>query len=124
MTGERTISTVVRVAASASGTRSRSAAATAAWYVAYLVPSFSNVSYVCDSRLSCSGCSGACATVQASCTASQGTFRRQHSAQALMSSCQNDTDLTHGTPDANTPGCGTGTGTTLVPRSRPHHVAK
>ena len=57
----RAISTVVRVAASASGTRSRSAAATAAWYVAYLVPSFSNVSYVCDSRLSCSGCSGACA---------------------------------------------------------------
>ena len=44
----------------AGAARSSSAACTAAWYCAYLVPSFSKVSYVCDSRLSCSGCSGAC----------------------------------------------------------------
>lgn len=48
-------------AAPGGGTRASSAAWIAAWYCAYLVPSFSNVSYVCDSRLSCSGCSGACA---------------------------------------------------------------
>jgi hypothetical protein len=48
-------------AAPGGGARASSAAWMAAWYRAYLVPSFSNVSYVCDSRLSCSGCSGACA---------------------------------------------------------------
>lgn len=52
--------TVSRLAASASGTRSSSAARTASSYWVYLVVSRSNVSYVCSSRLSCSGCSGAC----------------------------------------------------------------
>ena len=46
---------VTRVAASDSDTRSLSAQKIAFWYSEYLTGSFSNTSYVCDSRLSISG---------------------------------------------------------------------